>query len=109
MISITQRDGKEVSDVRYYISSLQPHVKRFAGAVRGHWGIENSLHWVLDMTFAEDQSRIRKGQSPDNFALLRRFAINLIKQDTSPGSIRRKRKRAAWNNQTLETIVKLTT
>ena len=105
VIAITQRDGKEVSDVRYYISSLRPHARRFAAAVRGHWGIENSLHWVLDMTFTEDQSRIRKGHSPDNFALLRRFAISLIKQDTSPGSVRRKRKRAAWNNHALETIV----
>ncbi|HEX4131108.1 MAG TPA: ISAs1 family transposase, partial [Pirellulales bacterium] len=68
VISIVERDGKEVSDVRYYISSLPPHVSRFAAAVRGHWSIENSLHWVLDMTFAEDQSRIRKDHGPDNFA-----------------------------------------
>jgi predicted transposase YbfD/YdcC len=66
-ISITERDGKECSDVRYYLSSLTPGVKRFAQAVRGHWGIENSLHWVLDMTFNEDQSRLRKDYGPDNF------------------------------------------
>lgn len=95
VISITERDGKEASEVRYYLSSLPPGVKRFAQAVRGHWGIENSLHWVLDVTFNEDQSRIRKDHGPDNFALLRRFALTLIKRDTSPGSI--KRKRAAWN------------
>ena len=109
VVSLTEREGKEVSEVRYYISSLPPGVKRFAGAVRGHWGIENSLHWVLDMTFREDESRIRKDHGPENFALLRRFAVSLIKQDTSPGSIRRKRKRAAWNNQALAKIVKLTT
>jgi len=108
-ISITERDGKEVSDVRYYISSLPLGVKRFAKAVRGHWGIENSLHWTLDMTFREDESRIRQDHGPDNFALLRRFAISLIKQDTSPGSIKKKRKRAAWNNQALANIAKLTT
>ncbi len=108
VISITERDGKECSDVRYYISSLKPGVKRFATAVRRHWGIENSLHWVLDVTFNEDQSRIRKGYGPDNFALLRRFAITLIKQDTTPGSIKRKRKRAAWNNGALARIGKLT-
>jgi len=86
VISITQRDGKEVYDVRYYISSLPLGVKRFAQAMRGHWGIENSMHWTLDMTFREDESRIRKDYSPDNFALLRRF--------TSPGSSRTLRQEA---------------
>lgn len=105
VVSITQRDGKEASDVRYYISSLKPRVKTLATAVRGHWGIENSLHWVLDMTFNEDQSRIRKGNGPENFALLRRFAIGIIKQDTSKGSIRRKRKRAAWNDGFLLNLI----
>ena len=109
VISLTERDGKECSEVRYYISSLKPGVKRFSQAVRGHWGIENSLHWVLDVTFNEDQSRIRKDHGPENFALLRRFAITLIKQDTSPGSIKKKRKRAAWNNQALANIARLTT
>jgi predicted transposase YbfD/YdcC len=109
VISITERDGKECSEVRYYLSSLRLGVKRFAQAVRGHWGIENSLHWVLDVTFNEDQSRIRKDHGPDNFALLRRFALTLIKQDTSPGSIRKKRKRAAWNHDALAKIARLTT
>lgn len=108
-ISITWRDGKEVTDVRYYISSLCLGVKRFAQAVRGHWGIENSLHWVLDVTMNEDQSRIRKDHGPENFALLRRFAVSLVKQDTSPGSIKKKRKRAAWNNNALAKIARLTT
>lgn len=108
-ISITWRDGREVTDVRYYISSLCLGVKRFAQAVRGHWGIENSLHWVLDVTMNEDQSRIRKDHGPENFALLRRFAVSLVKQDTSPGSIKKKRKRAAWNNNALAKIARLTT
>lgn len=108
VVSITQREGKEVSDVRYYLSSLPMGVKRFAQSVRGHWGIENSLHWVLDMSFREDESRIRKDNGPDNFALLRRFAVTLIKQDTSPGSIKKKRKRAAWNEKTLAKIAKIT-
>lgn len=106
-ISITQRDGKEVADVRYFICSFKLGVKKFARVVRGHWGIENSLHWVLDVTFDEDRSRIRKDHGAENFAHLRRFAISLIKQDTSPGSIRKKRKRAAWNNEALAKIVKL--
>lgn len=109
VISFTTRDGQETTEVRYYLSSLKPGVKQFAAAVRGHWGIENSLHWVLDVTFDEDRSRIRKDHGPENFALLRRFALSLIKQDTSPGSVRRKRKRAAWNNQELARIAKLTT
>lgn len=80
---------------------MEVGVKRFACAVRGHWGIENSLHWILDMIFREDESRIRKGSSPDNFALLRRFAINILNQDTSKESMRKKRKRAAWDENYL--------
>ena len=77
------------------------HGQRLATAVRGHWSIENSLHWVQDVMFNEDQSRIRKDHGPANFALLRRIAINVIKQDTSKGSVRKKRKRAAWKDDAL--------
>lgn len=108
VITVTQRDGKETSEVRFYINSIPPEVKRFAGAVRGHWGIENSLHWVLDVTFDEDRCRIREDHGPENFAFLRRFATSLIKQDPSPGSIRRKRKRAAWNNDVLLKLLGIT-
>lgn len=104
-ISYSTRDGQTTSEVRYYLSSLAPDARRLASAVRNHWGIENSLHWVLDMSFDEDQCRIRKDHGPANFALLRRIAINLIKQDTSRGSIRKKRKRAAWNDNALLTIL----
>jgi predicted transposase YbfD/YdcC len=109
VISYTTRNGEQTSEVRYYVSSMTPDAKRFAAAARGHWGIENSLHWVLDVTFDEDQSRIRKGNGPDNFALLRRFATTIIKQDTSPGSVRRKRKRAGWNNKALLKLITQTT
>lgn len=108
VVSLTRREGKDTSEVRYYISSLKLGVKRFADCVRGHWGIENSLHWVLDVTFDEDRSRIRKDHGPENFALLRRFALSRIKQDTTPGSVRKKRKRAAWNTDALETIAGIT-
>lgn len=102
VISITRREGKEVSDVRYYISSLPPRVKKFAASVRDHWKIENSLHWVLDVTFDEDRSRIRKDHGPENFALLRRIANSVIQRDTSrKQSVKRARKRAGWNNQNL--------
>ena len=105
VISHVNRDGQETTEVRYYLSSLPPDAQRLAHAVRGHWGIENSLHWVLDVTFREDESRIRKDHGPANFALLRRIAINVIKQDTSKGSVRKKRKRAAWNDDALLNIL----
>ena len=104
-INITVRDGHEVSDVRYFILSLPPQVKRFAAAVRGHWSIENSLHWTLDMTFREDESRIRKDHGLEHLATIRRVALGLIKQDKSKGSVKKKRKRAGWNNDALLTIV----
>jgi predicted transposase YbfD/YdcC len=104
-INISFRDGREVADIRYFILSMPPQVKRFATAVRGHWSIENSLHWTLDMTFREDESRIRKDHGPENFATLRRTAVGIIKQDKSKGSVKKKRKRAGWNNAALLTIV----
>ena len=105
VITNTFRDGKEVSDVRFYISSLCVGVKQFAESARGHWGIENSLHWVLDVTLHEDASRIRKGHGAENVAMLRRFAVTLFKRDSSKDSIRRKRKRAAWSTDFLESVV----
>lgn len=109
VISITQREGKEVHDTRYYLSSLPVRVKMFASAVRGHWGIENSLHWVLDVTFDEDRSRIRKDHGAENFALLRRIATSVIKQDTSSKqSVKRARKRAGWNNDNLLKVLTAT-
>lgn len=108
VITFTECDGKQTDEVRYYISSLPAQAKRFAQCTRGHWGIENSLHWVLDVTFDEDRSRIRKDNGQENFALLRRMAVSLIKQDTSKGSVRRKRKRAGWNNDALLNIIAAT-
>lgn len=105
VITLSKRDGKETSGVRYYISSLEPRVKQFAQAVRSHWEVENSLHWVLDVSMNEDQCRIRKDHGPENFGLLRRLALTLLNRDKSPGSIRRKRKRAAWNDKELLKII----
>jgi predicted transposase YbfD/YdcC len=105
VISYVKRDGRNTFQVRYYLSSLEPDAQRLAAAVRGHWGIENSLHWVLDVTFDEDQSRIRRDHGPANFALLRRIAVNVVRQDTSKGSVRKKRKRAAWNDDALLNIL----
>ena len=102
-------DGSETSDVRYHISSRPPRVKEYAWSARGHWGIESTLHWTLDMTFREDECRIRKDHGPENFATLRRFVIGVLKQDKTKGSIRKKRKRAAWNNAALLSFIQQAT
>lgn len=102
----TESDGKETGQVRYYISSLRPLVRPFAYAVRSHWGIENKLHWTLDVTFTEDRSRIRKGSGPETTALLRRVALSKLQQDTlSNVSLRCKRKSAGWSTERLEQIL----
>ena len=86
-------------DVRYYITSRYLSGKKFSGAVRGHWGIENSLHWQLDVTFGEDQSRIRKGHADANFSLLRRTSLSLLKNNKSKKiGVKNKRLSAAWND-----------
>ena len=75
-------------------------------AIRGHWGIENSLHWVLDISFREDESRVRTGNAAENLALIRHMALNLLKQDnTSKVSIKGKRKRAGWDSDYLLAVI----
>jgi predicted transposase YbfD/YdcC len=100
------RDGKETIEVRYYISSLAMGVKRFARAVRGHWGIENTCHWVLDMTYREDESRIRDQALRENFAWLNRFTLSLLKQHPDRTSLVMKRRSCGWNeNYLLKVLV----
>jgi len=96
-IRFTEKDGEETGDVRYYISSLRRHGKRFARLVRGHWGIENTLHWSLDMTFREDDSRVRARRLAENLAWLRRLALTLIKQHPGKQSLVMKRRMAGWS------------
>jgi predicted transposase YbfD/YdcC len=86
---------------RYFISSLESNAKQLLRAVRGHWEIENKLHWVLDITFREDDCRVRKGNGAQNFAILRHMALNLLKRDTSRGSIHSKRLKAGWDHEYL--------
>ena len=95
--SLCIRGGKESVEVRYYISSLAMGVKRFAQAVRGHWGIENTCHWVLDMTFREDESRIREKALRENMAWLNRCTLSLLKQHPGRDSIAMKRRSCGWN------------
>lgn len=92
-------DGSETSDVRYYIASRYLSGEKFAHAVRGHWGIENSLHWQLDVTFGEDQSRVRKGHADANCSLLRRHSLSLLKNNHSRKvGVKNKRLNAAWDD-----------
>lgn len=105
-ISTTQRGGKECKEVRYYILSKYLSGRRFAEAVRGHWGIENSLHWQLDVTFHEDQCRIRKGHADANFSVLRRTALSLLKNEsTLKVGIKNKRLTAGWDEAYLEKVL----
>ncbi|MGE5756267.1 MAG: ISAs1 family transposase [Planctomycetaceae bacterium] len=91
---------------RYYLSSLPADAKLLNEAARSHWAVENSLHWVLDVTFDEDRSRIRKENAPENFGLLRRLALCLLKRDrSSKGSIKGKRLRASWDEDYLLQIL----
>ncbi len=101
VVSVCQRDGKEAVETRYYISSLAVGVKQFARAVRGHWGIENSCHWSLDVTFREDDSRIREKHVRENFAWLNRFTLSLLKQHRGRGSIAMKRRSCGWDENVL--------
>jgi predicted transposase YbfD/YdcC len=104
VISQTTCGDKHTSEVRYYITTREPRVKEFAAAVRGHWSIE-SMHWVLDVVFGEDASRLRNGHATENFGFLRKFILSLLKQDTSRGSLKVKRKRAGWSTDFLESIL----
>jgi predicted transposase YbfD/YdcC len=94
-----RRIGAKVEqETAYYISSLPSDAAKLLAATRAHWGIENSCHWVLDVTFGEDDSRIRSGDAPQNMAVLRHLALNLLKRDPSKGSLRRKRYQAALDD-----------
>ena len=105
-ISETIRDGKTTDEVRYYILSRKMSARSFGAAVRGHWGIENRLHWQMDMTFGEDQCRIRKGNADANFSILRRTALSLLKNEkTAKVGMKNKRLTAAWNTEYLEKVL----
>jgi predicted transposase YbfD/YdcC len=105
VVSECVRDGKETVDVRYYISSLAVGVKRFAHAVRSHWGIENSCHWSLDVTYREDESRIRERRLRENFAWLNRMTLSLLKQHPGRQSVAMKRRRCGWSEGFLMEVI----
>jgi predicted transposase YbfD/YdcC len=105
VVSECVRDGKETVDVRHYISSLAVGVKRFAHAVRSHWGIENSCHWCLDVTYREDESRIREQRLRENFAWLNRMTLSLLKRHPGRQSVAMKRRRCGWSEGFLMEVI----
>lgn len=111
MVESVRDIGKDEPSVerRYFITSAASAVSEFAGAVRDHWQIENRLHWSLDVMFREDECRIRKDYAPQNFSLLRKFGLNLLRMDNSDPkmSLRCRRKRAGWNDDFLMAMLGL--
>src|SRR5262249_12160236 len=99
------REGKETAETRYYISSLAVRVKLFAHAVRSHWGVENSCHWSLDMTYREDESRMRNPQLRENFAWLTGFTLSLLKQHPGKESVAMKRRACGWSDDFLAEVL----
>ena len=102
----TDKDGKTEGGVRYYVSSLVPNAKKMSEIVRGHWGIENGLHWVLDVAFGEDLNRARLNNAQANLGVLRRVAVSMVKNTPNlKGGTKSKRQQAGWNEKTLEAIL----
>lgn len=107
-VRVSEQQGKVTCDTRYFLTSLPLGVKQFAQAARGHWAIENTLHWCLDVTFREDESRLRDRIAGENVAWLKRFGIGLIKQNKSKESVAMRRRMAGWNEDFLTQLLGLT-
>ena len=107
MAEAQRRIGEQVStERRYYIMSLAGDAQAFGAAVRSHWSVENGLHWVLDMAFQEDASRMRKDHSQLNFVVLRHMALNLLKQEpTAKCGIKARRLNAGWSEDYLRQVL----
>ena len=103
MVRSERQVGDQVSvETRYYISSLKGSARKLLEATRTHWGIENCVHWILDVAFDEDRSRVRTDHAPHNLAVIRHIALNLLKRETtSKGGVKARRKRAGWDEDYL--------
>ena len=102
----TERDGKTSCQRRYYLSSSPLDAKTFARAVRAHWHIENRLHWVLDVVFHDDLARLRTGHGPENMAVVKHMAMNILRQAKPTTSLKNRRKPAGWNLEYLHHLIK---
>jgi predicted transposase YbfD/YdcC len=100
-----ERDGKIERETRLYLCSTVLSAEMFARVVRGHWGIENRLHWMLDMVFREDLMRLRSGNAPENMAIVRHVALNLLSRAKPITSFKNRRKKAGWDVDYLETVL----
>ena len=107
--SRTERDGKVEQERRYYLCSTRLNAETFARVVRSHWGIENRLHWVLDVVFRDDLARLRTGHGPANMAVVKHMALNLLKQAKPTTSLKNRRKKAGWNADYLATVIQQAT
>ena len=108
IVSEREEGASKTIKTRYFISSLQNNAQKLLSAKRTHWGIENSLHWCLDIAFREDDCRVRKGNGADNLAILRHMAMNLLKQEKSARvGIKAKRHKAAWDDSYLLKVLSL--
>jgi len=103
-----ERDGNIQRETRYYVGSASLGAAMFGRVVRGHWGIENRLHWVLDVVFREDLARLRSGNAPANMAIVRHAALNLLSGAKPTTSFKNRRKKAGWNVDYLETVLRRT-
>jgi predicted transposase YbfD/YdcC len=107
VVRIRETADKTTTETAYYLLSTALSGERLGEVVRSHWGIENSLHWRLDVVMNEDQDRTRLGNGPENLAILRHMAINVMQKDPTKGSLRGKFKRAAWNDTYLTSLLAL--
>ena len=101
-----ERGGKIENETRYYLCAIRMTAEIFGQAVRGHWGIENRRHWVLDVVFREDLARLRRGNAPANMGTVRHAALNLLSQAKPITGFKNRRKRAGWNVDYLENVIR---
>ena len=106
--SATERHGKAARERRYYLSSASLDARTFARAVRAHWHIENRLHWVLDVVFHDDLARLRTGHGPQNMAVVKHMALNLLRQAKPATSLKNRPKLAGWNPAYLDALLRQT-
>ena len=105
IVRVRETPGGTTSETAYYLLSSALSAERFGEVVRSHWGVENRLHWCLDVTMSEDRARNRMDHGPQNLAILRHMALNLVRKERSKGSLAKKLRRAAWNDSFLATVL----